>query len=113
MGRHNQIDNIVIDRRQHSNILDIQLFRATNYDTDHYLLEAKVRKRLAVIKQTAYRVHMKGFALKYLNEVEVREQNLVEIVNRFSCLENISTEVNLLKLRKLLERILKLLPRRS
>jgi hypothetical protein len=38
----NQIDHILVDRRGHSNILD--LYRAADCDTDHYLVVAKVRK---------------------------------------------------------------------
>jgi hypothetical protein len=46
---HNQNDHILIDRRQHSSILDVQSFRAADCDTDHYLVVA--RERLAVSKQ--------------------------------------------------------------
>jgi hypothetical protein len=46
----NQIDHILIDRRRHSSILDVRSFRAEDRDTDHYLVVAKVRKRLAVSK---------------------------------------------------------------
>jgi hypothetical protein len=38
---------------------------------------AKVRKRLAVSKQTTHRVHMERFNLKRLNEEESKEQYLV------------------------------------
>jgi hypothetical protein len=37
---HNQIDNVLIDKRQHSNILDVQPFRGADCDTDHYLVVA-------------------------------------------------------------------------
>jgi hypothetical protein len=40
----------LIDRRWHSSILDIQSFRAVACDTDHHLVVAKVRDRLAVSK---------------------------------------------------------------
>jgi hypothetical protein len=50
---HNQIDHILIDRRWHSSILDFQSFRVADCDTDHYLVVAKDRERLAVSKQTA------------------------------------------------------------
>jgi endonuclease/exonuclease/phosphatase family metal-dependent hydrolase len=33
---HNQIDHILIDRRRHSSVLDVRLFRAADCDTDHY-----------------------------------------------------------------------------
>jgi hypothetical protein len=50
---HNQIYHILIDRRWHSNILDVRSFRGDDCDTDHYLVVAKVRERLAVRKQAA------------------------------------------------------------
>jgi hypothetical protein len=68
---HNQIDHILVDRRRHSNVLDVRSFRTANYDTDLYLVVAKVRERLAVNKQT---FDMESFNLKKLNDVEGREQ---------------------------------------
>jgi hypothetical protein len=44
---------------------------AANCDTDHYLVVAKVRERLAVNKQISHRFHMERLKL---NEVEDREQ---------------------------------------
>jgi hypothetical protein len=40
----NQIYHILIDSRWHSNILDIRSFRVADYDTDHYLVFAKLGK---------------------------------------------------------------------
>jgi hypothetical protein len=87
---HNQIDHIFIDRRRHSSILDVQSFGAADSDTDHYLLVAKIRERLAVSKQTTQGVHMERFNLKKLNEVEGKEQYRVEISNRFAEYQNFS-----------------------
>jgi hypothetical protein len=47
----NQIDHILVDRRRHSNVLDVRSFRAADCDSDQYLVVAKVRERLAVNKQ--------------------------------------------------------------
>jgi hypothetical protein len=71
---------------------------------------AKVRERLAVRKQTAYRVYMERFNLMKLNEVEGKEQYCVEISNRFAALENLDTESDVHG--KPLERISKFLPER-
>jgi hypothetical protein len=60
---HRQIDHILIARRQHSSILDVQSFRA-DCDTDHNLVVAKVGDGLAVSKQAMHRVHMEWFNLK-------------------------------------------------
>jgi hypothetical protein len=61
---HKQIDHVYIDRRRHSSILDVRSFRAADCDTDHYLLVAIIRERLAVSKQTTHRVRVERFNLK-------------------------------------------------
>jgi hypothetical protein len=66
---HNQIEYILVDRRQHSSILGVRLFRAADCDTVHYLVEAKVWERLAVSNQRMHRFR-KTFNLKKLNQIE-------------------------------------------
>jgi endonuclease/exonuclease/phosphatase family metal-dependent hydrolase len=68
---HSQIDHILIDRRWHSSVLDVRSFREADCDTDHYLVVAKVRERLAVNKQTAQRFGRDRFNLRKLNELEI------------------------------------------
>jgi hypothetical protein len=48
---NNQIDNVLIDKRRHSNILDIRSFRGADCDTDHCLEAAKLRERISVNKE--------------------------------------------------------------
>jgi hypothetical protein len=85
---HNQIDHILVDRRRHSNVLDVRTFRAADCDSDHYLVVAKVRERLAVNKQRSQRFDMGRFNLKKLNEVEDKELFRVDVSNRFAALED-------------------------
>jgi hypothetical protein len=61
MGRHKQINNILIDRRRHSSILHVQSFRAADFDdcdTVHCLVVAKITERLPVSRRTMHSVHM-------------------------------------------------------
>jgi hypothetical protein len=51
---------------------------------------AKVRERLAVIKQAAQRFGTARFNLKKLSELEVRKQYQIKISNRFAALENLN-----------------------
>jgi endonuclease/exonuclease/phosphatase family metal-dependent hydrolase len=48
---HNHIDHILINRRRHSSIFDVRFFIGADCDSDHYLVVAKVRERLAVGKR--------------------------------------------------------------
>ena len=62
-----------MDRRWHSIIFDVQSFRGADYDTDHYIVVAKVRERLAISKQAAQKCDVEGFRLRKLIELKVRK----------------------------------------
>jgi hypothetical protein len=72
------------------------LFRAADCDTDHYLVVANIRERLAVGKQTTHRFQTESFSSKKLNEVEGKEQYRVEIsdTRRFA-VANLDAEVDI------------------
>jgi hypothetical protein len=93
---HNQIGHILIDRRRHSSILDVQSLRAA----DHYLVVVKVRGRLEVIKQTTKLFTIERLNFKKLKEIEGKEQYYVEISKKFEALNNLDAELS-----KLLERM--------
>ena len=82
----------MIDRRRQSSILDVRSFRGADCDTDHYLVFAKVRERLAVSKQEALKLDGEKFNLRTLKDLEVTKQYQIEITKRFSALGNISDD---------------------
>jgi len=89
---HNQIDNFLIDRRWQSSVLDVRNFGGANCDTDHYLVIAMFREKLAVGKETAKTFDRQRYNLRTLNEPEVREQYQNEITKRFAVLEYLNDE---------------------
>jgi hypothetical protein len=62
----------LIDKRRHSNILDVRSFRGADCDTDHYLVVAKLRDRNSINKQARQNFDLERFDLKKLDDVEVK-----------------------------------------
>jgi len=82
---HNQIYNIWIERRWHSNILDVRNYRGADCDTDHYLMVGKVKVRLAVSKHATQKFDGERFNLRYLmswrlgNSIRLRLQRGLQL----------------------------------
>jgi hypothetical protein len=68
---HYLIDHILIDKRQHSSILDARSFRGADCDTDQYLEVANVRERSAVCKQEAQKFEVERFNFRKLSDLKV------------------------------------------
>jgi hypothetical protein len=64
---HNQIDYILVDGRRRSSIFDVQCFRRSDCDIDHFLVTGKFRERLALNNQEAQKFDVEGFNLRKLN----------------------------------------------
>jgi hypothetical protein len=58
----------------HSSVLDVQSFRAADCGTDHYLVVAKIRARLAVRKQILQRFHMERFKERAKRSIVLKSQ---------------------------------------
>ena len=56
---------------------------------------AKIQERFKVSKQAAQSFDGERFNLRKLNELEVRKQFQIEIINRFAALENLSDDENI------------------
>ena len=85
-------DHVLVNKRWHSSVLDVRSFRGADCETEHYLVIAKVRERLAVGKQATQRFDRQRFNLRKLNELEVRKQYQIEITNSFAALENLNED---------------------
>jgi hypothetical protein len=79
----------LIDKRQHSNILDVCSFRGADCDIDHYMVVAKLRERIYVSKQARQNFDLERFDLKKLNDVEVKENYQVKISYRYAASESL------------------------
>jgi len=87
---HNQTDQTLIEKTWHSSILDVRFFRGGDSDTDHNVVVATFRERLALSKQIARRFDGERFNLRKLNELECMKKYQIKITNRSAALEDFS-----------------------
>ena len=87
---HNQIEHTLINRRLYSSILEVRAFSGADCVTDHCMVVAKVRERLAVSKEKTEKFDGERFNLRKLNELEVRKHYQTRNKNKFAALENLS-----------------------
>jgi hypothetical protein len=59
----------LIDKRRHSNILDVRSFEGADCDTDHYLVVAKLREKFSVSKRARQKFDSERFDLKKLDDI--------------------------------------------
>jgi vacuolar-type H+-ATPase subunit I/STV1 len=78
-----------------------------NYDTDHYLVVAKVRERLDKIKKAAQKFDVEIFHLRKLSELEVRKKYQIKISNRFASLENLHDIEDINRVREIIKKNIK------
>ena len=67
----------------------MQFFRGADCDTDHCLVVAKVKERLAVSKQAAQKFDVAIFYLRKLSKLEVTKQYHIKISNNYTALEKL------------------------
>ena len=66
----NQTGHILIDRRWHSNFLDVRSFSETDCDIENYVVVANVRARLTVSMQLTQKFDIRRFSFRKRNELE-------------------------------------------
>nr|XP_032527792.1 craniofacial development protein 2-like [Danaus plexippus plexippus] len=91
----NQIDHLAISAKWRSSLLDVRNRRGADIDSDHHLLVAKVRLKVAVARPTNTTTKVgKRFEINKLQDPVVGEAFRVSLRNRFSALEADHSSVN-------------------
>jgi hypothetical protein len=78
-------------------VTDVRCFREAECDTDHFLQFADVRERLAVSKQVAQKFDGERFHLSKLNDMEVKKEYQIKVINMFAALENLRDNQDIIR----------------
>ena len=78
---HNQIDHVIISRRWRSSLQDVRVKRGADVGSDHHLLMAKVKVRMAkLVKAKSGRAR---YNINRFKERDVRDSFQLKLSNRF------------------------------
>ncbi|CAG4959526.1 unnamed protein product [Colias eurytheme] len=81
----NQIDHLAISRTWRSSLLDVRNRRGADIDSDHLLMIAEVRLKVASVKRSSNASKLgRRYDVSKLREPEVRRKFALELRNRFS-----------------------------
>nr|XP_021199035.2 LINE-1 retrotransposable element ORF2 protein [Helicoverpa armigera] len=88
----NQIDHLAISSKWRSSLLDVRNRRGADIDSDHHLVVAEVRLKVAVARAASSTSRVgKRFEVNKLRDPDITEAFRLELRNRFSVLEPDST----------------------
>ena len=93
----NQIDHITIRGKWKTSLQDVSVKRGAEVGSDHFLVVAKIKLKLARIRKEIGR---RKFNLEKLNEREIRDQFSLKLQNRFDILqeeENLEAQWDIFK----------------
>ena len=81
----NQIDHITINGKFRRSVMDVRAYRAADVESDHNLVVAKVKLKLASVGKKKEK--RRRFNYQKLKQKEVKQMFTIELKNRFSCLQ--------------------------
>ena len=83
----NQLDHVSFSKGWRSSLQDVHVMRGADVGSDHHLLMAKVRIKIAKVKnERSCRVR---FEVTKLSDLETRDMFKLALHNRFECLQQL------------------------